>query len=90
VLVGETGAGGKEDTIKGITSTDCEVQDYALSDFKLTMFNKNTALLNYRGVQHVTCGGTAQPVNIVASSLWIKRRGKWYVAFHQETPGPAQ
>lgn len=87
VMVGESGVAGKEDSIKGITSPDCTVQDYSLSDYKVTMFSRDVALLTYKAEQHVTCAGTAQPTNTVASTLWIQRRGKWYAAFHQETPG---
>lgn len=90
VLVGESGVAGKDDSVKAMTSTDCTVQDFSLTDFKVTMFSKDTALLTYKGEQHVTCSGTAQPVNVMASSLWIKRNGKWYAAFHQETPATMQ
>jgi hypothetical protein len=54
------------------------------------MFTKDMALLTYKAEQHVTCGGTAAPVNIVATSMWIRRGGKWYAAFHQETPAAGQ
>lgn len=90
VMVSDSGVAGKAESIKALASGDCKVESYSLSDFKVTMFTKDMALLTYKAEQHVTCGGTAAPVNIVASSMWIRRGGKWYAAFHQETPAAGQ
>lgn len=89
VLVGDMGVANKAQAIQGITGDDCTVQSFTLSDWKLTMFDRNTALLTYKGTQTGTCGGTALPASVMASTLWVRRGGKWYAAFHQETPmGP--
>ena len=87
ILVGGSGTQGKAAAIKEITSDTCDVQSYELSEFTVTMFDKNTALLTYKATQSGTCGGTPLPATAMASSLWIKRGGKWWAAFHQETPG---
>ncbi len=90
VLVGESGLMGKADAVTAMSSTDCTVQDYTLSDFKVSMISKDVALLTYKANQHGTCAGVTLPANVVASSIWVKRGGKWYAAFHQETPAAGQ
>jgi len=85
VLIGENGVQAKNDAIKDITSAPCEVRSYQLSEWKLTMLNSGAALLTYKGSVDGTCGGTAIP-STWASSVWVNRGGKWWVASHQETP----
>lgn len=86
VMVSEMGSAGKSDVVKMVSSNDCDIQSYELSDFKVTMYDSNTAMLTYKGTQTGTCGGKPLPATVMASSLWIKRGGKWWAAFHQETP----
>src|SRR6266850_1116152 len=57
VLMSDAGPSGKAQAIKDITDPQCVITDYALSDFKVTMFDKDAALLTYKATQHVTCGG---------------------------------
>src|SRR4051812_7784097 len=45
ILVGGTGVEGKAMAISEITGPECTITDYALSDFKLTMFDKDAAML---------------------------------------------
>ena len=87
VMVSEMGSAGKAEMLKMIPSSDCDVQSYELTDFKVTMYDSNTALLTYKATETGTCGGKPLPATVMASSLWIKRGGKWWAAFHQETPG---
>src|SRR5882672_8743952 len=57
VMVGESGTADKAAAIKAITSMDCDVKSYSLSDFKLNMPSSNVALLTYKGTVDGTCGG---------------------------------
>jgi hypothetical protein len=86
VNVGDTGTGTKKDITEMIGSMPCEVKSFTLSDWKLTMVDSDAALITYKGTQDGTCGGTALPAGVWASSLWVNRKGKWLAAFHQETP----
>jgi hypothetical protein len=85
VMVGEQGVSGKATIAKDITSMPCEVRSFTLSDWKLTKYGANHALITYKGVADGTCMGTAIPTTW-ASTLWVKRKGTWQAAFHQETP----
>lgn|SRR2546422_8094915 len=84
IMVGENGTADKAAAIKGITSMDCDVKSYSLSDFKLNMPSSNVALLTYKGTVEGTCGGVAVPP-VWSSSLFVNRGGKWYAYSHQES-----
>lgn len=85
IMVGENGTAVKDVLVKEITTMPCEVKSFTLSDWKLTMLNPDAALLTYKGSADGTCAGAAIPTTW-ASSVWVNRRGKWWAAFHQETP----
>jgi len=84
VGVGDMGVSGKSSTTDGLNG--CDVRSFSLSDWKLTRFNDNTAVITYKGTQDATCGGQAVPGTMWASSVWMKRKGTWQAVFHQETP----
>ena len=85
VMVSEQGVSGKATVAKDISSMPCEVKSFTLSDWKLTKYGANHALLTYKGAADGTCMGQPIPTTW-SSSLWVKRKGAWQVAFHQETP----
>ena len=86
LLVSPTGVEGKAASVKSISSMPCEVKGYSLDNFKLTMIDKDTALLTYSAKQDYSCNGKAGPPQVWASSVFVKRNGKWLGVFHQETP----
>jgi hypothetical protein len=86
VSVGNTGVGDKSQIVKATSGSDFEVKSYSLDNFKLTMLEKNTAILTYKATQDVTCNGKTELAMMWASSVFVKRSGKWLAAFHQETP----
>jgi hypothetical protein len=76
----------KAAAIKMITTHTCDVKSYNLSQEKITNLAKDVVILTYRGDQDVTCDGQKAPATVYATSIWKKQRGKWWAAFHQETP----
>jgi hypothetical protein len=84
VMVGSGGTQNKTDAIKEITSMGCDVKSFALSDWKLSMIDADAVLITYKGTATGTCGGQAIPA-AWASSIWIKRGGRWQAFSHQET-----
>ena len=84
VLVGEQGVGSKDEVVKMMASMPCDVKSFTLSDWKMTKFDADAALLTYKGVAQGTCGGQPIPATW-ASSLWVRKKGVWQAAFHQET-----
>lgn len=84
VMIDPNGVSNKEASIKSITSADCSIKSYELSEFKLTMINSSAALLTYKGVADGMCGQSALPP-VWASTVFVNRGGKWYAFSHQET-----
>jgi len=84
VIIGSGGTQNKTDAIKEITSMGCDVKSFTLSDWKLSMIDADAVLLTYKGVAVGTCGGQSIPA-VWASSVWIKRGGRWQAFSHQET-----
>jgi hypothetical protein len=85
IMVMESGVATKADAIKGMESMPCEVKSYELSDLKVTFLDTNTALLTYKSTQDATCGGQQSPAAAWSSSVYVRRKGKWWAAAHQET-----
>jgi len=80
------GAGGKAQYVKAIIDNDCTVSRYSLDNTKVTMLSKDVALLTYRYAHDVVCGGNPEASPLWASTIYVKRGGKWLIAFHQEIP----
>jgi hypothetical protein len=76
----------KSQIVSAISGANCEVKSYSLSNFRVAMLTKDTAVLTYKAIQDVTCDGKPEPAEVWSSSVYVKRGGKWLAAFHQETP----
>jgi hypothetical protein len=85
VMISEQGVGSKKETVAMMASMPCDVKSFTLSDWKLTIVDRDAALLTYKGAAEGTCMGEAIPT-AWASSLWVNRRGRWLAFSHQETP----
>lgn len=84
VLIDSQGVSSKSSIAEGMKA--CEIGSFNLSDWKLTKINASTAILNYKATQSGTCAGNPIPGSVWASSIWVRRKGAWVAAFHQETP----
>jgi uncharacterized protein (TIGR02246 family) len=80
------GVGGKGQYVKAIIDNNCTVSNYSLDNTKVTMLSKDVALLTYRYAHDVVCGGNREASPLWASTVYVKRDGKWLIAFHQEIP----
>ena len=63
----------------------CEVKSYSLDNFKFRTIEKNSALITFTATQDAVCGGEKNPSTVRASSVYIKRGGKWLNSFYTET-----
>ena len=86
ILGSDYGFSTKAESVKDIGTKPCELKSYAFSNFKVTMLDKNTALVTYEATQDATCMGQKSPAKVYATSLYVKRKGKWQGAYHSETP----
>ncbi len=83
--VSGTGVSNKAQIIKSIAS-DCEIKNYSLDNFKFLMLDKNSALITFTAMQDGVCGGKTIPATVHATSVYVKRGGKWLNALYTETP----
>jgi hypothetical protein len=68
------------------TLPDLTITDYTLEDFKVTMIDKDSAIITYKATVKGSYKGQAFPSNpSYTSSVWAKRNGKWVAVYHQET-----
>jgi hypothetical protein len=86
VGVSESGVSGKAEVLSRLSSKSCALTDYSLEDFKLTMVDKDTALLTFKG--SYACGGQNRRSGFF-STIFTNRRGKWMNVFCQETSKPS-
>lgn len=86
LIVGDMGMSSREQSVKDINTKPCDIKSYSFKNFKVTMLNPSTALVTYEAEQDTTCGGQPAPKRVYASSIYVKEKGKWVGAFHQETP----
>jgi len=83
----QPGPAGKAPVVAGVKA-GCVVKSYAVDSFKLTRFSADTALLTYRAAQDTTCGTAHVPSPVWATSLFIRRDGRWQNALYVHTPAP--
>jgi len=57
----------KSQIVGAISSSNCEVKSYSLNNFRVTMLEKNTAVLTYKATQDVTCNG--KPVALTGAEF---------------------
>jgi hypothetical protein len=58
----------------------------AMEDFTSLMIDSSTMLVRYRSVR---TGEDGTIVEALRSSVWVLRKGRWQILFHQGTPVPA-
>jgi len=86
VEIHPTGIANKATVVAGVASPICVVKSYAVDNFTLTVFDANAALLTYHAAQDTACNGKPVPSPVWASSLYVRRGGRWLNALYQHTP----
>lgn len=77
---------GKQQIVKSMIEPGCKVASFSLSNFSFIWLDKDSVLMTYDATQDATCGDKKQPDQVYASSIWLKKGGKWVTPFHQESP----
>ena len=89
VAIAPSGMYTKEQWARLNSDHNCTVKSYALDNTKVTMLNKEMALLTFRFSHDTICNGKPEPSPVWASTLFVKRGKKWLAIFHQETNAEA-
>ncbi len=63
----------------------CQLTGHNLEAIKSIQLTPDAVLLSYKASVQGTCGGKPIP-SVWASTIYVKRGGKWVAVFHQETP----
>jgi len=77
---------GKEAVIKEMSANPCDVRNFSLSDWQVHEISSETVIVTYKAKQDATCRGNKIPTDVMSTSVYVKRDGKWMAASYQETP----
>lgn len=66
------------------------LSDFTMTDVKVTAIDKDASLITYRTSGKYSAHGQSGTYDDWASTIWVKRNGKWMAFIHQETPIMAQ
>ena len=86
VEVGRNGVADKARVLEAVGSPQCVVESYDVDRFTLKVISADTALLTYHARQSTKCNGVAVPSPAWASSLYVKRGGRWLNVMYQQSP----
>lgn len=80
---------GKQDEIKMIAGTKCDVKSWSLDDGQMIKISDDVYVNTYKGTFDGTCtfdGKTEKiPSPMRAASVWLRSGDKWTGAYHNET-----
>ena len=79
---------GKQAILADLKSTTCKVKSFDIANAKVRQVSPDVAILTYDLSQDVTCGTTKLAPKANASSLYVRRGGKWLGVHYQETARP--
>jgi hypothetical protein len=80
------GVVGKAAVVEGVRSPMCNVQAYSLGPLSLMPVSADSVLVSYRAEQDTSCGAAKVPSPVWATSLYVKRAGRWVNVLYQHTP----
>jgi hypothetical protein len=64
----------------------CAVRSYALGPMSLVAISADAAMVTYRAEQDTRCGEAKVPSPVLATSVYVRRSGKWLNVLYQQTP----
>ena len=64
----------------------CIVASYSLGPLSVVHTSPDSVLVTYRAEQSTRCGTAMVPSPVWATSLYVKRAGKWLNVLYQQTP----
>jgi len=83
VFVDAAGPASKAEIVKH--SANFRLRDYTMSNIQLITLSQGVDLLVYRVAETGTSHGGVFSANVLVSSIWVRRDGRWLCLFSQET-----
>jgi hypothetical protein len=68
--------------------TQMKMTDYSLSDFSVTMLDKDCAVLTYKSTFTASMEGKTMTMKVLNSTTYVSHGGTWLPRFHTETVIP--
>jgi hypothetical protein len=69
---------------------DCGISSFKFKDPQVHLLTPDSAAIVYRVDVNAMCANQKISANLLASSVWVKRDGKWLNEIHTETPAAAR
>ena len=69
---------------------NCGISSFKLKGPQVHLLASDSAAIVYRVDVNAMCGDHKISVDLAASSVWVKRGGKWLTEIHTETPAAPQ
>ena len=85
LLVGPEGVTTSAEASKFIFAPDYTMVSATVEDPKVKMLDANNAILTYKSTGTEIYKGKSTTMTAYATTLWVKRGGKWMAMFHQES-----
>jgi hypothetical protein len=85
IVVGPQGTMTGGDAGKMLFSPDYSMVSATIDDPKVTMIDKDAAIITYKVTGTETYKGQSKTETAYSTSVWANRGGKWVAVFHQET-----
>jgi hypothetical protein len=85
VVAGSDGIQRKPEVLQDLKA-NFSLSDFSMADVNVVTVNKDVALITYRATGKGSYKGEDWSGQAYASSVWVKRGGKWLTVLRQDTP----
>lgn len=86
IVAGTAPLVGRDAIVKAITAQSCELRSFKFDDSVLHRLGRDAVAVSYTATQDATCEGKALPPKLRATSIYLKKQGRWMQRYYQETP----
>ena len=80
------GVTGKASVVSALRGNGCAVRTYTLGPMSFVAISVDSAMVTYRAEQDTHCGAAKVPSPVWATSVYVRRSGKWLNVLYQQTP----